>query len=77
MVVMAELEDDVGHAGDIGLADVVAVVDLDLGVQAVVSEQDAARLGRVAAVADELRRIGEAHQFGGHRRARSPRCCRS
>ena len=31
----------------------------------------------VAAIADELRRIGEARQFARDRRARSPRCCRS
>ena len=33
------LEHYVGHARDVGLADVVAVVDLDFGVQAVMLEQ--------------------------------------
>ncbi len=65
MVVMADFEDNVGHAGYIGLADIVSVIDLDLGMQAVVSEQDAARFGRIAPVPHELLGIGEAHQLGG------------
>ena len=46
--------------GGVGAADRVLAVDLDLDVQAVVDQQHAPRaLGRVAAVADELGRVGE------------------
>ncbi len=58
------LENHIGHAGDVGLADVVPVVDLDLGVQPVVGEQDGARFCRVAAIADELGGIRQSHQPG-------------
>ena len=60
-------EHHIGHAGDVVLADVVPVVDLDLDVQAVVAQQDGARLRRIAAIADELRGIGQADQLGADR----------
>ena len=40
----------------------MAAVDLDLDVQSVVAEQDGTGLGRIAAIADELRRIGKSHR---------------
>jgi hypothetical protein len=53
----------VSDTGYVGPADIVPVVDLDFDVQAVVLQQDDAGLGRVAAIAHELRRIGETYQL--------------
>ena len=78
MVVRAASSTTSATPADIVLADVVPAVDLDLDVQAVVAQQDGARLGRIAAIADELRGIGQrpasqaspADQLRGARRAR-------
>ena len=51
------LEHQVGDAGRIVLADEVAAVDADLGVQAVVDQQDGRRARGIAPVADELLRL--------------------
>ena len=53
------LEQQVLDAGAVGGADRVVAVDLDLDVQAVVDEQHGLGRAGVAAVADQLGRVGE------------------
>lgn len=59
-------ENDVLDTGGVGAADRGGRVDLDLGVQSVVEQQDARRCVLLSEVADELLRLGE----GGDRTAR-------
>ncbi len=59
IVVIAASSNTTATTGRIVLAHVVAAVDLDLDVQSVVAEQDSTGLRRIAAIADQLRRIGE------------------